>query len=82
MASIPSTQKGIIIEKTGGVEVLQYKTDLPVPTPNEGEILVKNDFIGINYIDTFVHLSLSNFCFNIYLDTSAPVSIPLPNPKS
>ena len=44
--------KGILIEKTGGTEVLQYKTDLPVPVPKEGEVLVKNDYIGINYIDT------------------------------
>jgi NADPH2:quinone reductase len=46
--------KGIQIDKTGGVEVLNYRTDLPVPTPKEGEILVKNDFVGINYIDTYV----------------------------
>lgn len=52
MASIPSTMKGVVIEKTGGSDVLQYKTDLPVPQPKDGEILVKNDFIGINYIDT------------------------------
>lgn len=50
--SIPKTMKGILVEKTGGTEVLQYKTDLPVPEPKEGEVLVKNDFIGINYIDT------------------------------
>lgn len=52
MASIPSTMKGVIIEKTGGTEVLQYKTDLPVPKPQEGQILVKNDFVGVNFIDT------------------------------
>ena len=51
-SSIPKTMKGVLIEKTGGTEVLQYKTDLPVPEPKEGEVLVKNDFIGINYIDT------------------------------
>ena len=50
--SIPKTMSGVLIEKTGGVEVLQYRTDLPVPTPKEGQVLVKNDFIGINYIDT------------------------------
>jgi len=50
--SIPKTMRGVLIEKTGGVEVLQYKTDLPVPTPKEGQVLVKNDFIGVNYIDT------------------------------
>ena len=46
--------KGIWVEKAGGTEVLQYKTDLPVPEPKDGEILVKNDFCGVNYIDMFV----------------------------
>ena len=52
MASIPKTMKGVVIEQTGGREVLQHKTDLPVPEPKEGEILVKNDFVGVNFIDT------------------------------
>ena len=52
--SIPKSMKGVLIEETGGVEVLQYKTDLPVPSPKAGEVLVKNDFIGVNYIDTYV----------------------------
>lgn len=52
MASIPKTMKGVIIEKNGGPEVLQYKEDLPVPQPKDGQVLVKNDYIGINYIDT------------------------------
>ena len=54
MTSLPSTMKGVIIEKTGGTEVLQYKTDLPLPEVKEGQVLVKNDFTGINYIDTCV----------------------------
>lgn len=54
MASIPKTMKGVVIESTGGTEVLQYKTDLPVPQPKDGQILVKNDFLGINFIDTCV----------------------------
>ncbi|EGP84310.1 unnamed protein product [Zymoseptoria tritici ST99CH_3D7] len=58
MASIPSTMKGVIIEKNGGSDVLQYKTDLPVPEPKEGQILVKNDYIGINYIDTYFRTGL------------------------
>jgi hypothetical protein len=49
---IPKSMEGVVINKTGGTEVLEYKTDLPVPTPKEGEILVKNEFTGINYIDT------------------------------
>lgn len=50
--SIPQIMKGVIIEKNGGADVLQYKTDLPVPTPKEGQILVRNDYVGVNYIDT------------------------------
>jgi NADPH2:quinone reductase len=52
MSSLPQTMKAVQIEKTGGTDVLQYKTDVPVPEPKEGEVLVKNEFIGINYIDT------------------------------
>lgn len=46
--------KGVIIEENGGAEVLQYKTDIPVPVPKEDEVLIENDFIGLNYIDMFV----------------------------
>nr|OQO13164.1 hypothetical protein B0A51_16978 [Rachicladosporium sp. CCFEE 5018] len=56
--SVPKIMKGVIIEKNGGTEVLQYKTDLPVPEPKEGQVLVKNDFIGINYIDTYFRTGL------------------------
>lgn len=84
MASIPSTMKGVIIEKTGGSDVLTYKTDLPVPQPKEGEILVKNDYIGVNFIDTYV-LPLQKApktTINTYiplLDTSAPASTQPPD---
>jgi NADPH2:quinone reductase len=52
MSSLPKTMKAVSIDKTGGTDVLQYKTDVPVPEPKEGEVLVKNEFVGINYIDT------------------------------
>ncbi|KAF1846584.1 NAD(P)-binding protein [Cucurbitaria berberidis CBS 394.84] len=53
MSSLPKTMKAVQIEKTGGTDVLQYKTDVPVPQLKEGEVLVKNEFIGINFIDTY-----------------------------
>ncbi|KAF2188350.1 NAD(P)-binding protein [Zopfia rhizophila CBS 207.26] len=58
MASLPKTMKGVWIEKPGGTEVLQYRTDIPVPEPKDGEVLVKNEFIGINYIDTYFRTGL------------------------
>lgn len=51
LLTLPQTMAGIVIETTGGVEVLEYRTNLPVPTLKEGEILVKNTYVGINYID-------------------------------
>jgi len=52
MAPIPKSMSGILIEENGGIEVLKWKTDLPVPQPKDGEILVRNEFVGVNYIDT------------------------------
>jgi NADPH2:quinone reductase len=50
--SLPTHMKGvIIIESTGGLEVLQHKTNLPFPIPKEGELLIKNSFVGINFYD-------------------------------
>ena len=49
--------KGVEIEKAGGVEVLQYK-DLPIPKATEDEVLIKNEFIGVNYIDTYFRTGL------------------------
>lgn len=65
--SIPKTMKGVQMKNFGGPEVLQYKTDLPVPVLRGGEVLVKNDFIGINYVDVFVALHLF-----LNLNTSIP----------
>lgn len=52
MSSLPNKMKAVVIEKTGGTEVLQYRTDVEVPTPGEGEVLVRNEYVGVNYIDT------------------------------
>lgn len=49
--------KAVQIEKTGGIEVLQYK-DVPVPTPKSDEVLIKNEIIGVNYIDTYFRTGL------------------------
>lgn len=58
MAPIPKTMSGIVISQPGGIEVLEWKTDIPVPDLKEGEILVKNEYIGVNYIDTYFRTGL------------------------
>lgn len=42
----------IEVSETGGPEVLRY-VDVPEPTPGPGEVLIKAEAIGVNYIDTY-----------------------------
>ena len=53
MASIPSAQKVILIRETGGPEVIRYEQDYPVPELNDNEILIKNKYTGINFIESY-----------------------------
>ncbi len=48
----------IVCNKTGDPSVLEYKSDQPTPKPTSGQILVKNTFAGINYIDTYFRTGL------------------------
>jgi NADPH2:quinone reductase len=44
--------KAVTISKTGGPEVLELK-DIQLKDPKLGEVLIKNEAIGLNYIDTY-----------------------------
>ena len=67
-----STMKVIQITKPGGVEVLQY-VDVPIPKPEKDQVLVKNAFSGVNFIDTYTSVKR----LLLMLDTSVPVFIRL-----
>lgn len=58
MTTVPSVMKAVFVEKTGGPEVLQFRSDYPVPTLKTGQLLVKNNLSGINYIDTYFRTGL------------------------
>ena len=53
MSTVPKTMKAAVIRETGGPEVMKVETDYPVPTLADGQVLVKNEFAGINFIDTY-----------------------------
>lgn len=55
---IPSAQRAVVVEKAGGPEVLDYRTNHTVPKPLAGQVLVKNEIAGINYIDTYFRTGL------------------------
>ena len=44
--------KAIRIHRTGGPEVLQVD-DIAIPEPGPGEILIRHEAIGLNFIDTY-----------------------------
>lgn len=57
--TIPAKGKAVIFEKQGGPEVLEYRTDYPTPgAPKEGQLLVKTNLVGINFIDTYFRSGL------------------------
>lgn len=47
----------IEVAETGGPEVLRY-VEKPVPSPRTGEVVIKADAIGVNYIDTYFRSGL------------------------
>ncbi|KAG5943840.1 hypothetical protein E4U53_007006 [Claviceps sorghi] len=57
MASIPSTMKAVQIAATGGPEVLDLR-DVAVPAASASQVLVRNEFAGVNYIDTYFRTGL------------------------
>jgi NADPH2:quinone reductase len=51
--SFPSVQEAVIVKEAGGPDVLDFRTDAPVPTPKEGQVLIKNTVSGVNFVDTY-----------------------------
>jgi len=44
--------KAVVADPVGGAENLKY-IDLPIPEPGDGEVLIKIEAIGVNFIDTY-----------------------------
>ncbi len=47
----------IEVASTGGPEVLAY-VERPVPEPGTGEVLIKAEAIGVNFVDTYFRSGL------------------------
>ncbi|EEC50143.1 predicted protein [Phaeodactylum tricornutum CCAP 1055/1] len=53
MSSIPSTMKAAVVRETGDAHALKVETDFPTPSLGANQVIVKNEFAGINFIDTY-----------------------------
>ena len=51
MKNIPKTMHAVLLTGHGGLEKLEYKTDIPVPVPKNDEVLIKVTAAGINNTD-------------------------------
>ena len=47
----PRTMKAVLLKGHGGLEQLEYRSDVPVPTPAAGEVLVKVGAAAVNNTD-------------------------------
>src|ERR1700761_5840244 len=51
------TMRAIEVPENGGPEVLSY-VEKPQPSPGPGEVLIKAEAIGVNFIDTYFRSGL------------------------
>jgi len=51
MKNIPKIMHGVLLTGHGGLENLEYKTNIPVPTAKEDEVLIKIAAAGVNNTD-------------------------------
>ncbi|WP_236782941.1 alcohol dehydrogenase family protein [Arthrobacter sp. QXT-31] len=49
--TLPEVMAAVLLTGHGGLEKLEYRTNVPVPTPGEGEVLIEVGAAGINNTD-------------------------------
>lgn len=49
--NLPETMHAVLLKGHGGFEQLEYRTDVPVPRPNAGEVLIRVGATAVNNTD-------------------------------
>ncbi|MEL6678467.1 MAG: alcohol dehydrogenase family protein [Pseudomonadota bacterium] len=57
MTEIPKTMTGVVLTGHGGPDMLAYRSDLPVPVPDRGEVLIRVAAAGVNNTDINTRLA-------------------------
>lgn len=50
----PKQMRAAQILEQGGLDVIQVREGVDVPTPGAGEVLIRVEYAGVNFIDTCV----------------------------
>lgn len=50
-STIPNTMSAVLLTGYGGLEKLEFRTDVPVPVPNAEEVLIRIGAAGVNNTD-------------------------------
>lgn len=58
MATVPERMAGVLLTGHGGIDRLEYRTDLPVPRPDRGDVLVRVTATAKNNTDRKVREGL------------------------
>ncbi|KLU85181.1 hypothetical protein MAPG_04211, partial [Magnaporthiopsis poae ATCC 64411] len=53
--------RAVALDKTGDSSVLQVRDDMPKPTPKPSNVLVKVEWSGVNFYDTYIRIGVSKF---------------------
>ncbi|KIX00390.1 uncharacterized protein Z518_10529 [Rhinocladiella mackenziei CBS 650.93] len=54
----PTTMKAVRFHATGDSSVLHLEDNVPVPAPADDEVLIKLDYAGVNFVDTYLRSGL------------------------
>jgi len=52
-SAVPETMKAAVIREVGDANAMKIETDYPTPKMGPGQVIVKNEYAGINFIDTY-----------------------------
>ena len=58
--NIPETMHAVMLTGYGGFDKLEYQTDIPVPTPDKNEVLIRVVADGVNNTDINEQNTLMN----------------------
>ena len=60
-AAVPDTMKAVVVRRHGTADdgsALSFETNYPVPSLQKGQVLVRNKYAGLNFIDTYYRSGL------------------------